>query len=99
MSNESDVVPRAEVLALAARIRELETQVIRTLGSARSGGAGHPVPETSCTESCFTCCAQDGFDEILLPGELDRLSGRELVERLEAEADLHVVRRARRPRR
>lgn len=94
MSDASDLVPRSEVLALAARIRELEGQLIRTPGVVRPGGAGQPVPDTNCTESCFTCCSKDGFDGILLPGELERLSGAELVRRLEVEGDLHLVRRA-----
>jgi hypothetical protein len=97
MSDLSDFVPRSDILALAARIRELEAQLIRTPGVVRPGerGAGQPVPDTNCTESCFTCCSQDGFDGILLPGELERLSGSELVKRLEAEGDLHLVRRTR----
>jgi hypothetical protein len=97
MNDANDLVPRSDVIALAARIRELEAQVIRTLGSVRPGEAGaQPPPTTNCTDSCFTCCSTDGFDGVLLPGELERLSGVELVKRLEAEGDLHLVRRARR---
>lgn len=93
MSKASDFVPRSEVLALAARVRELEAQFIRTPGIVRPGEAGGvPEPEPR-TDSCFTCCSADGFDGILLPGELERLSGAELVKRLEAKGDLRLVRR------
>ena len=82
-----------------ARIRELETQLLRTPGSAQpaAGAAAarqQPPPDTNCTDSCGTCCSNDGFDGVLLPGELERLSGPELVSRLEAEGDLRLVRRA-----
>jgi hypothetical protein len=95
MSDASDFVPRSEVLALAARIRELEAQLIRTPGIVRPGETGAvQVPETNCQSVGGTCCSKDGFDGILLPGELERLSGAELVRRLEAEGDLYLVRHA-----
>jgi hypothetical protein len=94
MSDASDLVPRSEVLALAARVRELEAQLIRTPGVERPGEAGaNPDPTVTCCGT-ITCCSDDGFDGILLPGELERLSGAELVRRLQAEGDVHLVRRA-----
>ena len=93
MSDASDLVPRSEILALAARVRELEAQLIRTPGVVRPGEAG-AMPDTLCATNTCTCCSDDGFDGILLPGELERLSGAELVRRLQAEGNLHVVRRA-----
>jgi hypothetical protein len=97
MSDASDLVPRSEVLALAARIRELEAQLIQTPVAVRPGEAGAQPTDvcTNCNTDTCTCCAEDGFDGILLPGELARLSGAELVRRLEADGDLHLVRHAR----
>ena len=75
MSDMSDVV------ALATRIRELEAHLIRTPlvlpGAAREG--------TNCTDCGSNCtdCAGDRFRNVLLPGELERLSGAELVKRLQ----------------
>ena len=86
MSDASNVVPRSEVLALAARVRELETIFIR---------GAEPDPEPSSQTCTITCCSDDGFDGIILPGELERLSGAELIKRLNAEGDLRLVRRAR----
>ena len=66
------------MVALAGRIRELETQLIRSpIGRADTG-------DTNCTNCNTNCtnCAGDRFQSVLLPGEAVRLSGSELVSRL-----------------
>jgi hypothetical protein len=94
MRDASNVVPKAEVLALAARVRELEARFIRTPGLLRPGGErAEPEPEPETATCTITCCSADGFDGIILPGELERLSGAELVRRLDARGYLRFVRR------
>jgi hypothetical protein len=89
MSDMSNEVTRAEVVALAARIRELETQIVRIPGGAAEAGTNNC---TQCsTDGCTDCgtgqcttCAGDEFLRVILPGELERLSGGELVKRLQS---------------
>jgi hypothetical protein len=72
MSDSGDVV------ALAARIRELEAQLVRvpSLGGLRDS--------TNCTDCGSNCtnCRGDRLLDVLLPGEMEGLSGRELASRL-----------------
>jgi hypothetical protein len=92
MSDTSELVPRSELLALAARVRELEAQLIRTsvgIGVIREGGtdsctACHTDGCTDCHTGNCTHCQGDLFEAVLLPGELELISGRELVKRLQA---------------
>ena len=80
MSDTSDLVAKSDVVALAARIRELEAQLIRTpLGSGRFAEG-----DTNCTHCNSDCthCPGDQFLAVLLPGELERLSGASLVKQL-----------------
>jgi hypothetical protein len=76
-----DLVVRSDVVALATRIRELEAQLIRT-----PLNAGIAQADTNCTNCDTHCtnCAGDRFREVLLPGEFERLSGRELVRKIQA---------------
>jgi len=71
-----------DVLALAARIRELETQLIRNPVVIGRGAEG----DTDCTHCNTDCthCPGDQFLNVLLPGEVDRLSGAALVRQLRA---------------
>ena len=90
MTDTRDLVPRSDLLALAARIQELEAHLSR-LPVARSAKTKGTDNCTNCkTDACTHChtgqctnCAGDAFGEVLLPGELERLSGRELVKRLQ----------------
>ena len=71
----------SDMVALAARVRELEAQLIRTpliVGTAQA--------DTNCTNCDTNCtnCAGDRFRAVLLPGELERLSGGELVRKVQA---------------
>ena len=92
MSDTSDLASRADIVALAARIRELEAQLIRMPVVVRSGDDGGSNKCTNCkTDNCTDCgthvctrCAGDEFEQVILPGELERLSGAELVKRLQS---------------
>jgi hypothetical protein len=68
----------SDVVALAARIRDLEAQLIRTSVIRRA------ADDTDCTHCNTDCshCAGDKFINVLLPGEFDRLSGAALVKQL-----------------
>jgi hypothetical protein len=82
MSDTGDVAARSDVVALAARIGELEAQLVRT-----SLVAGRALQEdTNCTHCDTDCthCPGDQFLNVLLPGEMDRLSGGALVKQLRA---------------
>lgn len=82
MSELDPTAFRADVVALAARIRELEGQLIRTpIGRAADGDTNGC---TNCNTNGCTNCAGDRFSNVLLPGEETRLSGAELVKRLRA---------------
>jgi hypothetical protein len=93
MSEPNESVPRSDLASLAARVRELEAQIIRMTVVVRPGDVAAPGTDacTNChTGDCTKCgtghctnCAGDLLDNILLPGELERLSGRELVKRLQ----------------
>lgn len=79
--SDTDFVSRSDVLSLATRIRELEAHIIRApLGGERASGG------TNCTDCGSNCtdCGGDRLREVLLPGEFDRLSGAELVRKLQA---------------
>ena len=79
MSDTGDLAARSDVVALAARIRELEAQLVRTsVGGLRAAG------DTDCTHCGTDCthCAGDQFLSVLLPGESERLSGATLVKQL-----------------
>jgi len=80
MSDFGDVALRSDVLALAARVRELEAQLIR---ASRAPGAAAEA-DTNCTHCDTDCthCPGDRFLTVLLPGEFDRLSGAALVRQL-----------------
>lgn len=67
-----------DVLALATRIRELEAQFVRLAPARMMDG------DTNCTNCDTNCtnCAGDRFNNVLLPGEFDRLSGSSLVKQL-----------------
>lgn len=92
MSDNNDTAARADILALAARIRELEAQLIRMPVVIRPKDDGGSNKCTNCkTDNCTDCgthvctrCAGDEFQQVILPGELERLSGSELVKRLQA---------------
>jgi hypothetical protein len=74
MSDSSDVV------ALATRVRELEAQLVRTsLLPGRTAQEGTDC--THCNTDC-THCPGDQFLNVLLPGEMERLSGASLVKQL-----------------
>ncbi|HWK28578.1 MAG TPA: hypothetical protein VNS09_18575 [Solirubrobacter sp.] len=79
MSDIGDQVARSDIVALAARIQELEAQLIRTPGRALEG-------DTDCTHCNTDCthCPGDRFLAVLLPGEAERLSGGALVKQLRA---------------
>ena len=62
----------SDVATLAARIQELEAQLIRN-----SVVAGRLDADTDCTH-----CPGDQFLNVLLPGEFERLSGAALVRQL-----------------
>ena len=79
MSDTSDLAPRSEVFALAARIRELEALLVRS--PFLPGGLRASTDCTNCGSNC-TDCGGDGLRGVLLPGEEARLSGGELVKRL-----------------
>ena len=81
MSEAGEIVARSDVVALATRIRELEAQLIRT--TLIPGIAQADTNCTNCDTHC-TNCAGDRFREVLLPGEFDRLSGSELVRKVQA---------------
>jgi hypothetical protein len=95
MSDASELVPRSELLALAARVRELEAQILRASIGIGIGGIRQEGGTDSCTachtDGCTDChtgdcthCQGDLFEAVLLPGELELISGRELVKRLQA---------------
>lgn len=79
MSDMGDLAVRSDVVALAARIRELEAQLSRT-----SVGVGKMEGETNCTHCDTDCthCPGDQFLSVLLPGEAERVSGASLVKQL-----------------
>jgi hypothetical protein len=79
MSDTGELAPRSDVVALAARIRELEAHLIRT-----SLVVGSMEGDTNCTHCDTDCthCPGDQFLNVLLPGELERLSGGALVKQL-----------------
>jgi hypothetical protein len=79
MSESGDLAPRSDVAALAARVRELEAQLIRT--PVTLGRADADTDCTHCNTDC-THCPGDQFTNVLLPGEFERVSGGELVRRL-----------------
>lgn len=73
---------KSELVALSARIRELESHLIRgPLGRANDGDTNGC---TNCNTNGCTNCSGDRFSNVLLPGEEVRLSGSELVSRLKA---------------
>jgi len=92
MSDTSDLASRADIVALAARIRELEVQLVRMPVVVRPQADGGTDNCTRCkTDNCTDCgtgkcthCAGDEFERIILPGELERLSGAQLVKRLQS---------------
>jgi hypothetical protein len=92
MSDSSDLASRADIVALTARIRELETQLVRMPVTVLPQGAGGTDNCTRCkTDNCTDCgtgkcthCAGDEFQMVILPGELERLSGAQLVKRLQS---------------
>jgi len=92
MSDTSDLVSRADIVALAARIRELEVQLVRMPVVVRAGDDGGSNKCTNCkTDNCTDCgtnvctrCAGDELQSVILPGELERLSGAQLVKRLQS---------------
>jgi hypothetical protein len=69
----------SDVATLAARVRELEAQLIRT-----SVVVGRAEADTDCTHCNTDCthCPGDQFLNVLLPGEFERLSGGALVKQL-----------------
>jgi hypothetical protein len=71
----------SDIGMLAARIRELEAQLIRVMPGQLKQQA-----DTNCTHCDTDCthCPGDQFLNVLLPGELDRVSGRALVTQLRA---------------
>ena len=92
MSDTIDLASRADIFALAARIRELEAQLVRISVVVRAGDEGGSNKCTNCkTDNCTDCgtsvctrCAGDEFERVILPGELERLSGSQLVKRLQS---------------
>jgi hypothetical protein len=70
-----------DVAVLATRVRELEAQLIRT-----SLIVGRAEADTNCTNCDTHCtnCAGDRMRAVLLPGEFERLSGAELVKKVQA---------------
>ena len=79
----TEPVTRSDVVALATRIRELEAQLIRAPlvpGRLAEGDTNCTHCETDCTH-----CPGDQFLAVLLPGEVDRLSGAALVKHLRAK--------------
>ena len=95
MSDTNDLPISIDVLALAARIRELEAQLVRIPGNVGPLAATGTNNCTRCsTDNCTDCgtgkcthCAGDMLQRVLLPGELERLSGADLVRRLQADRD------------
>ena len=75
-----DFTATTDVVALARRISELETQLVRT------SVIGRAADDTDCTHCGSDCthCAGDKFVNVLLPGETERLSGATLVKQLRA---------------
>ena len=92
MSDISDLASRADIVGLASRIRELEAQLVRMPVSVLPrAGAGTDDCTRCKTDNCTDCgtgkcthCAGDEFQMVILPGELERLSGAQLVKRLQA---------------
>ena len=92
MSDTSDLASRADIVALAARIRELEAPLVRIPVVVRPQEGGGTDDCTRCkTDNCTDCgttkcthCAGDEFEQVILPGELERLSGAQLVKRLQS---------------
>jgi hypothetical protein len=92
MSDISDLASRSEIVALATRIRELEAQLVRMpVNTLPQRGAGTDDCTRCKTDNCTDCgtgkcthCAGDEFQMVILPGELERLSGAQLVKRLQA---------------
>jgi hypothetical protein len=83
VKDSSELEVRSDVVALAARIRELEALLVRTplvLGRADEGSTNAC---TNCASNC-TNCRGDKFIDVLLPGEDAPLSGSELVNRVRA---------------
>jgi hypothetical protein len=82
MSDSSELVARSDVVALAARVRELEALLVRTsIGEiAKEGGTNGC---THCGSNC-SYCRGDRFVDVLLPGEMAPLTGSELVTRVQA---------------
>lgn len=80
MSENDPGIARSDIVALAARIRDLETQLITSpIGRLEKGDTNCTNCDTNCTN-----CTGDRFNNVLLPGEVARLSGSELVSRLKA---------------
>jgi len=92
MSENTDLASRSDILALAMRIRELEAQLVRMPAVSRPQADGGTDNCTRCkTDNCTDCgtgkcthCAGDEFQMVILPGELERLSGAQLVKRLQS---------------
>ena len=92
MSETNDLPIRADIVALAARVRELEAQLVRmpllTQADDKAGSNKctncHTDNCTDCGTSVCTRCAGDQLQAVLLPGELERISGAQLVQRLQA---------------
>lgn len=90
--SDSDLASRADIVALATRIRELEAQLVRMPVHGLPQAEGGTDNCTRChTDNCTDCgtgkcthCAGDEFQMVILPGELERLSGAQLVRRLQS---------------
>jgi hypothetical protein len=67
-----------DVIELAARVRELEAQLVRV---PSRGGLRASTDCTNCGSNC-TDCRGDRLLDVLLPGEVVGLSGQELGHRL-----------------
>lgn len=88
---DSDLASRSDVIALASRIRELEAQLIRGPVIVQGDDGGSNKCTNCKTDNCTDCgthvctrCAGDEFQNVILPGEMERLSGSQLVKRLQA---------------
>jgi hypothetical protein len=80
----SSAESKVEFEVLATKIRELEARVsLMPFGSRADEGGTNGC--TNCGSNC-TNCAGDRLFEVLLPGEARRLSGAELVTRLETSS-------------
>jgi hypothetical protein len=91
MSDISDLASRSDIIALASRIRELEAQLIRNPVIVQGDDGGSNKCTNCKTDNCTDCgthvctrCAGDELQNVILPGEMERLSGSQLVKRLQA---------------